>query len=90
MGPHDRVAGRAEVVEVVGVGRREALTVRVLLGGEVACGSMVGGAYGDQYRVEESRQYLWWGHATQSLPRGPRRPSAIANIARHYGISISR
>ena len=55
MGPHDRVAGRVEVVEVVGVGRREALTVRVLLGGEVVCGSVVGGAYGDQCRVEEYR-----------------------------------
>ena len=60
MGPHDRVAGRAEVVEVVGVGRREALIVRVLMGGEVVCGPVVGGAYGDQGRVDECRrQYLW-------------------------------
>ena len=37
MGPHDRVAGRAEVVGVVGVGRREALIGRVLRIAEYRC-----------------------------------------------------
>ena len=73
----------------VGVGRRRALVVCVLLCFEVACHLRVGEAHGDQGHVEERRQYLWWGRATRSLPRRPRRP-AIANIARHYGISISR
>ena len=57
MGPHDRVAGRVEVVGVVGVGRRGALIGRVLLVIVVVCSSVVGGANGDQCREEEGRQY---------------------------------